>query len=257
MALGGSDRAAFVEDAQQEILAARGCQDRADRTAHQAGRARHRSQEHPFLPHVLDDVFARNRAGNAARENLRDGADPVRHLAVAFAEGERLLRLQLNHLALVIERHHDRAEAAEHAIAAEFCVEDIQMPHAVEHRDDRGLLAPTAGAKDLIASSRSNALQLRNTTSNFSVELVGLHRRRIFQGDVAVGAFDHKARRGQFGRAPRANQKRDIAAGLRAACRRNIRRWRRRRPREYALFGSGYCEGRMVMSSEWRIANSE
>ena len=30
---------------------------------------------------------------------------------------------------------------------------------------------PTAGANDLIASSRSNALQLNSTTSNFSVSL--------------------------------------------------------------------------------------
>jgi len=55
-------------------------------------------------------------------ENLRDGADPVGQVAIAFAEAERLLRLQLNHLALLIERHHDRAEAAEHALPAEFGV---------------------------------------------------------------------------------------------------------------------------------------
>ena len=73
---------------------------------------------------------------------------------------------------------------------------------------------PTAGANDLIASSRSKALQLSSTTSNFSVELVGLHRRRIFQRHVAVRALDHEAGAGQFGGAPRANQKGHVAAGL-------------------------------------------
>ena len=73
---------------------------------------------------------------------------------------------------------------------------------------------PTAGANDLIASSRSNALQLNSTTSNFSVELVGLHGRRIFQRHVAVRAFDHEAGVGQFAGAPRADQKGHIAAGL-------------------------------------------
>src|SRR5260370_40869437 len=33
------------------------------------------------------------------------------------------------------------------------------------------VLGPTAGAKDLIASARSNALQLNSTTSNFSESL--------------------------------------------------------------------------------------
>ena len=33
------------------------------------------------------------------------------------------------------------------------------------------VFGPTAGAKDLMASSRSNALQLSSTTSNFSLSL--------------------------------------------------------------------------------------
>ena len=73
---------------------------------------------------------------------------------------------------------------------------------------------PTAGAKDLIASSRSNALQLNSTTSNVSVELVGLHRRRILQRDVADRALDDEAGGGELLGAPGTDQKRDVAARL-------------------------------------------
>jgi len=54
---------------------------------------------------------------------------------------------------------------------------------------------PTAGANDLMASSRSNALQLSSNRIEFIGELVGLHRRWVFQRHVAVRAFDHEGRR--------------------------------------------------------------
>src|SRR6266403_1545630 len=101
MTFGGRDRTAFIEHAENKILAA-GCgQNGADRAAHQAGRGRERRQEHPLFPHLRHDTFAGGGAELAARHHLRDGAGP----------------------------------------------------------------------NDLIASSRSKALQLSNTTSNFSLSL--------------------------------------------------------------------------------------
>ena len=140
---------------------------------------------------------------------------------------------ELNHLALLVERHRDRAEAAEHALAAEFLVEHIQMPHAVEQRNDRGLRSDRR-RKRLDGVVEVERLAAQQHDVEFFVELVGLHGRRIFQRHVAVRALDHEAGVGQFSGAPRPHQKGHVAAGLQASCRRNIRRWRRRRPRECA-----------------------
>ena len=71
------DRPAFVENAKQEVLAAGRRQDHADRGAHQAGRGRDRREEHPFLPHVLQDGLARRAVEIAASDDVRDGANPV------------------------------------------------------------------------------------------------------------------------------------------------------------------------------------
>src|ERR1700704_1326962 len=102
IALGGRDRAAFIQRAKDEILAARRGQDIADRRSHQASRGRERGEEHPFLPHLLHDMFAGPRAEFPAPHALGDGTDPIRKLAVAFPEIERLHRIELNDLAMFI-----------------------------------------------------------------------------------------------------------------------------------------------------------
>ena len=48
----------------------------------------------------------------------------------------------------------------------------------------------------------------------FFVEPVRLHRRRVLQRDVAIRALDHEAGAGKLRRALRADQERDVAAGL-------------------------------------------
>ena len=48
----------------------------------------------------------------------------------------------------------------------------------------------------------------------FVLDGVGLHDRGIVQGDVAIGAFDHKTCGGELAGAARPHQKCDVAAGL-------------------------------------------
>jgi hypothetical protein len=120
---------------------------------------------------------------------------------------------QLHDFALVVERHRDRAEPAEHALTPEFRVEHVQMQHAIEQREDRGLRSDRRREGfDRILEIERLAAQQHDV--EFLFQDVGLHRRRIFQGDVAVRAFDHKARGGKFRRASRPDQKCDVAAGL-------------------------------------------
>src|SRR5436305_546857 len=65
--------------------------------------------------------------------------EPKLPFSVALAEGERLQRLQMDHFALLVQRDRDGAEAAEHARARKFLVEHIEMLHAVEQWQDRGV----------------------------------------------------------------------------------------------------------------------
>ena len=54
-------------------------------------------------------LFAGRGAEIAAGHHLGDGADPVRQLAVALAEGQRLHRLSCTTSRVLVERHRDRA----------------------------------------------------------------------------------------------------------------------------------------------------
>ncbi|GCC46367.1 hypothetical protein chiPu_0030623, partial [Chiloscyllium punctatum] len=171
----GGDRAAFVEDAEQEIPAAGRGQDVADRGPHQAGGRGERGQEYPLLPHVLHHVLAGGRAVDRG-EGLGDRAHPVRQPAGAFTESQGLHRLQLHHLALFIQRRRDRTETAKHVLGAERLVERIEMQHAVEQRDDRGLVADRWRERlDRVLEVERLAAQQHDV--EFVGELVGLHRR--------------------------------------------------------------------------------
>ena len=120
-----------------------------------------------------------------------DGAHAVRHLAVAFAEIDRLHRRELNYLARLVQRRRDRAEPAEHALGAEFRIERVEVVHAVEQRDDRGFRAD-GGREGFDRILEIERLAAQQHDVEFFGELVGLHRGRIFQRDVAVRALDDK-----------------------------------------------------------------
>src|SRR5262249_62136135 len=93
---------------------------------------------HP-LPLVPHDMLAWRRVAISPGEHFRDRLDAVGHLAVTLAKTERLHRPKLRHLALLVQRHRNGAEPAEHALLAEPPVEHVEMRHAVEQRDDRGV----------------------------------------------------------------------------------------------------------------------
>ena len=76
------------------------------------------------------------------------------------------------------------------------------------------VFGPTAGAKDLMASSRSNALQLSSTTSNFSASLSACTVGGFFSVTVAGRALDDEAGGREFGGALRPNQECHIVSGL-------------------------------------------
>ncbi len=119
----------------------------------------------------------------------------------------------MNHLARLVERCGNCAETAEHALLAEFSVEHVEVQHAVEQRNDRGLRSD-GGRKGFDRIVEIERLAAEQHDIEFLGELVGLHRRRVLQRHVAVRALDHEARTGEFGGALRADQKRHVAPGL-------------------------------------------
>ena len=207
------DAGNFVAHAEDEIPAAGRGDDVADRCAHQAGGAGEGREEYPLLPHILHDGVGRLRSEIAAGEGVRDGFDPITHLAVPLAEAKRLHRRELDDLALVVERHCDGALAAEYALAAEFRVEHVEVPHAVEHRNDRRLRAHRRGER-LDGIIEIEGLAAQEDDVERLLQLVGLNRRRVFKCDVAMRAFDDETGARQFGRALRPHQKSNVASGL-------------------------------------------
>ena len=124
----------------------------------------------PVLPLAMTSAMARTRS-----ESL-----PSRSPKLSDCIGA-----ELNHLARLVEGGGDRAEAAEHALAPELLVEHIQMQHAVEQRDDRGLRPDRRGKRcDGVVEVERLAAQQHDI--EFFGELVGLHRRRILQCHVAM-----------------------------------------------------------------------
>src|SRR3954453_14231693 len=209
----GGDRAGLVQHAEQEIPAAGSGEDVADRGAHQAGGRRQRGEKHPLLPHVLHDVLAGGGPSDAALEGLVDRLDPIRQLAIALAVIDRLHRLELHHLALLIERCGDGAEATEHALLAELVVEDVEMLHAVEHRDDRGI-RPDCCRERLDGVVEVEGLAAEQHDVELVLDRVGLNGRRIFQGHVAVRALDDEAGARELAGASWPDQEGDVATGL-------------------------------------------
>ena len=96
---------------------------------------------------------------------------------------------------------------------AEFGVEHVEMLHAVEQRNDRGLVADRRRERcDRILEVEGLAAQQHDV--EFLVERVGLHGRRILQGDVAIRALDDETGGGKFGGPARPDQKRDVGPAL-------------------------------------------
>src|SRR6185312_3690279 len=160
----------------------------------------------------LDDVLARHGAIDGC-ERLGDGANPIRLLAVALAEIQGLHRLQLHYLALLVERHRNRTESAEHPLASELLIERVEMGHAVEHRDDRGLRSH-CWRKGFDRVVEVVGLAAQHHDIEIVLDGASLHRGRVLQGNVAVRAPDHEAGGRKFARALRPHQERDVTAGL-------------------------------------------
>ena len=107
--------------------------DVTDGAPHQAGRSGQRGDEHPFLPHLLQDRVT------AVRLELRlrkQGLDGQRALAarIFFQLTERKLVkvAQMNHIAVVGERHGDLALPAQNRLRPEPVLQRVQMAHPVQ-----------------------------------------------------------------------------------------------------------------------------
>src|SRR6516162_7172084 len=114
---------------------------------------------------------------------------------------------------MFIESRSDDALTAQDAVLAEAVIENIEMPHAVEQRDNCGLRSD-CWRKRVDGVIEVERLAAQQHDVEFFAELVGLHGRRILQRHLAVRAFDHETVAGQFGRAPWAHQESHVTAGL-------------------------------------------
>src|SRR5581483_6263267 len=94
--------------------------------------------EHPLLPHLLDDSRAQARLESGPGQLLEDGGGAVRALRLALAETEAMQIIEMQDLACRIERRGDETLTAEHRWCPEVAFQHVQMAHPVQRGQYRG-----------------------------------------------------------------------------------------------------------------------
>ena len=113
--------------------------DVADRGAHQAGQRRRRGgDEHPFVPHVLQDRRAELRIETRVRQRRRDRLDARRARAVARAEGQAVQFVEMQDAPSASSVEEIRQRPPSVWAAPKRRSSAVEMMHAVEQRQDRG-----------------------------------------------------------------------------------------------------------------------
>ena len=102
------DRAALVEKRGRQVDGAGG-DDVAESRPHQAGDAGGGGDEHPLVPHLLQDRVAQARLEAGARKCRRDGLAARRYGAVLLAECHAMDVVEMADVALGAERRRDHA----------------------------------------------------------------------------------------------------------------------------------------------------
>src|SRR5262249_47031985 len=120
-----SDGAAFLEQAENKLRAARGVADIANAGAHQTSGACGSSDKNPLLPHFLQNLSARSRIEACCFHERCDGLHAVRHRAVPFPEGNVMRLVEVADLAFCSNSNGNQALPAKHSGSAESVVENI------------------------------------------------------------------------------------------------------------------------------------
>ena len=93
--------------------------------------------EHPLFPHFLPDVVGEPRIEAGVENRSGDGLDPRRSGAVELAEAHPMPIIEVDDSAVGAEGHRDGALPAEHAFGAEAFDQPVDVPHAVQERQNR------------------------------------------------------------------------------------------------------------------------
>ena len=177
MPLSGRYADAFAKQTEGQVDAAGYARDHANRRAHETGAGGKRGQEHPLLPHLEHDLRACPRLEARASHQLSDARDAVGHRPIALAERQRMPVVEMHDLLVGVQGRRDHALAAEHVVDSEARVEDVEMAHAIEQRQDRGA-ASHGGRERLDCVFQVIRLGREKHEIEPLVELGGDHRRR-------------------------------------------------------------------------------
>ena len=204
----------FLEKAEGEIGGASG-DDVADRRAHQTRDAGGGGDEDPFLPQLLPDdrtgLRTETRIGQGGGDRLHSG----RVGAIEFAEHQTMEIVEMLDAAVAVERRGNLAQAAKDLFRAEARGQDIEMAHAVEHGQDRGLRTDGGGEGGHgVVEVIGLATQKHEVKRLF--QSVRRHHLRRGQMKIAKGGTeDDEAGPGQGLGAAQPHEKCDVAPGLR------------------------------------------
>lgn len=203
------DRCTLIKQSQREPGTIRG-DDIADGSAHQAGDPRRRCDEDPLVPHLLHDVVAETCFEAGVRKRRRDLFYPRRASQVALPEGKQMQVVEVNDPSLRIADRGNDAQTTQHMLMAKAFIQCVEMPHAIQHRQDRRLRAHRR--RERIHRIRK---VLRLAAQQYEIvrrsDLVRGHRRGRGKGEIAIYALHPEPLLCELSSSPRTNQKRDVA----------------------------------------------
>ena len=93
---------------------------------------------HELLPHVLHDRITGSSIEARTVETSLQRARPVAEAARDFTEYEIMVRKKLDDTTLGIHTGADICHSAQYVLGAEARAQPVEMPHAVEYRQDHG-----------------------------------------------------------------------------------------------------------------------
>ncbi len=157
--------------------------------------------------------MAEPRVETSVEQRRGDALDPPRMGTIEFAEGQRVQIVEVDNRALGLERRRDHAQPAEHAVGPETLAQLVEVPHAVQQRQNRRLRT------DRLGERRHRALEVVSFAAQQHEverlrELFPRDSRRRGAAKVAAATANGQPVLREFRSPARTNQKRDVAARL-------------------------------------------
>src|SRR5580765_5030146 len=119
----------------------------------------------------------------------------------------------MQYAAALVERRRYQTLATKDASRAESFVEKVQVPHAVQEGQDRGIWTDRCGER-VDGGIEVVGFATQQNQVERAMQFMGLHSGWRFEGHIAKAAFDHETGFSELSSPLQSDEKSDIATGL-------------------------------------------